>query len=108
MNSNIVINSITDNAKVNGTYFTTSDVAPVVNGNTLNIYNAKGARRSWGTPSVSSVVSELNASVVMVEVTGWHKHTVSPVGGNFYFVHEGEQWIRRTANHKAVKQALAN
>lgn len=108
MNSNITINNITDSTNIDGTYFRTSDVAPVVNGNTLSIYNAKGARRSWGAPNVSSVVSELSESVVMVRVTGWHKHTVSPVGGNFYFVCEGEQWVRRTANHKAVKQALSN
>lgn len=110
MNSKLNINNITEWSEVPGsnTYFRTSDVTPTVEGDTLNIYNSRGQSRSWGTPSVKSNVSELTDGVVMVEVTGWHKHTVSPVGGNFYFVEENGQWVRRTANHKTVKAALNN
>lgn len=89
------------------TYFRTSDCAPFVHDGALVVYNGKGDRRSWGTPSVSSEVEPLTTDVVMVEVTGWHKWTVSPVGGNFYFVNEKGAWVRRTAAHKTVKAALA-
>lgn len=103
------INNITSWSEVPGsnTYFRTSDVTPTVEGETLNIYNARGQSRSWGTPKVTSTVKPLSDSVVKVEVVGWHKHTVSPVGGNFYFVNENGKWVRRTANHKSVKAVLS-
>ncbi len=89
------------------TYFRTSDVTPKISrDNELKIYNARGPRRYWGQPSVTSEVSDLAEGVVRVNVTGWHKHTVSPVGGNFYFVSEAKGWVRRRANHKVVKAAL--
>lgn len=89
------------------TYFRTSDVTPFVDrdGN-LAVYNSRGQSRSWGTPKVSSYVHSLTPDVVMVEVVGWHKHTISPVGGSFYFVFEAGKWVRHTANHRAVKAAL--
>ena len=103
------INNITSWSEVPGsnTYFRTSDVTPTVEGETLNIYNARGQSRAWGTPKVTSTVKPLSDSVVKVEVVGWHKHTVSPVGGNFYFVNENGKWVRRTANHKSVKAVLS-
>lgn len=106
--STLNINNITDWSEVPGsnTYFRTSDVTPTVDGDTLSIYNSRGESRSWGTPSVKSHVETLTDNVVKVEVVGWHKHTVSPVGGNFYFVNEGGNWVRRMASHKAVKAAL--
>ena len=106
----LTVNEINDWSKVPGsnTYFRTSDVTPYVEGETLNVYDAKGDRRSWGQPSVSSDVEKLSDSVVKVHVVGWHKWTVSPVGGNFYFVNENGKWTRRTANHKAVKAVLSN
>jgi len=97
-----------ENPSLGNTYFTTSEIAPAVVDGQLQIINWKGISRSWGTPSVKSQAVQLNENVLMVSVVGWHKHTVSPVGGNFYFVNEGGEWIRRTANHKAVKAALAN
>ena len=106
----VPVNAITDWSEVPGsnTYFRTSDVTPFVDeAGQLNVYNSRGNSRSWGTPSVSSDVRTLTPDVVQVTVTGWHKHTVSPVGGNFYFVNEGGRWTRRTANSKAVKAALA-
>lgn len=105
------VKTITDWNQVPGsnTYFRTSDVAPFVNRDgELVVYDAKGVRRSWGTPKVDSNIKKLSNDVVQVTVTGWHKHTVRPVGGNFYFVREGDKWVRRTASHKAVKAALAN
>ena len=105
----ITVNNEQDWNEVPGsnTYFRTSDVTPQIQENELKIYNARGPRRHWGQPSVKSEVSDLTDGVVMVNVTGWHKHTVSPVGGNFYFVIEGGKWVRRRANYKTVKAALA-
>ena len=62
------INDITDWSKVPGsnTYFRTSDVAPVINGTEITIYNSRGISRSWGTPHVSSTVTKLVDDVVMV------------------------------------------
>lgn len=108
--SELTINNITDWNDVPGsdTYFRTSDVTPfITNDNTLNIYNSRGQSRSWGTPSVTTKVTKITDDVVMVVVVGWHKHTVSPVGGDFYFVNEGNQWTRRRANANAVKTVLA-
>lgn len=89
-------------------YFRSSDVAPSVDGDTLTIIDGYGERRYWGTPSVKSHVIQLTDDVVQVSVTGWHKHTVSPVGGTYYFVRETGGWVRRTAAHKRVKAARAN
>lgn len=90
------------------TYFRTSEVTPYIDkdGN-LVIYNGRGQRRSWGTPQVHSTVTHLTNDVVKVHVVGWHKHTKSPVGGDFYFVHETKGWTRRTKAAKAVRAALA-
>lgn len=104
----VAVVNITDWSQVPGsnTYFRTSDVTPFVDDAGLHIYNARGVSRSWGTPKVASIVKPLAENVIAVYVTGWHKHTVSPVGGSFYFVNEGGQWVRRTANAKAVKAVL--
>ena len=88
-------------------YFRSSDVAPTTDGETITVIDGYGDRRYWGTPSVRSRIAVLAENVVMVDVTGWHKHTVSPVGGSYYFVREAAGWVRRTAAHKAVKAALA-
>lgn len=95
------------NTGLDSTYFRTSDVIPTIDGDTLHIFDGYGTRRSWGSPSVRSNVYKLTDTVIEVRVTGWHKHTVSPVGGSYYFVNDGKGWTRRTANHKAVKAALA-
>ncbi len=89
------------------TYFTASEVRPYIENGELHITEGRGTRRSWGAPSVTSTVKELTPDVIKVDVVGWHKHTVSPVGGSYYFVNEKGEWIRRTANHKAVKAALS-
>lgn len=90
------------------TYFRGSEVTPEMVDSELHVYNGSGMSRSWGRASVSSTVSQISPNVIKVTVTGWHKHTVSPVGGNYYFVNENGNWIRRTANHKVVKAALKN
>jgi hypothetical protein len=101
------INTVSFKSTGYSNYFRGSEVAPTVEGDTLTIIDGYGERRYWGTPKVDSRVSQLTEDVIKVEVTGWHKHTVSPVGGNYYFVREGKGWTRRTANHKRVKAALA-
>lgn len=91
------------------TYFRTSDCSPVVveDGQTIRMLNGRGRSRSWGNPSVHSVATRLSDTVIQIDVTGWHKHTFSPVGGTYYFVFEAGRWVRRTANHKAVKAVKA-
>lgn len=88
------------------TYFRASDVTPYFENGQIKTFSGRGKQRSWGSCSVRSVVKALTNDVIMVTVTGWHKHTVSPVGGNYYFVNESGTWTRRTANHKVVKAAL--
>lgn len=88
------------------TYFRTSDATPFIQDGTLHLCNGTSYRASWGSTNCRSTVSTLTPDVIKVQVTGWHKHTVSPVGGNFYFVNEAGEWVRRTANAKAVKAAL--
>ena len=109
MTDKLEIRNITDWSQVPGTntYFTSSDVRPYVTGKSLNIYNSRGISRSWGTPSVRSDMVYLAEDVIKITVTGWHKHTISPVGGNYYFVYEGGEWTRRTANYGRVKAVLA-
>jgi hypothetical protein len=85
------------------TYFRTRDVRPYVKDGALYVYNFRGQHRSWGSPSCTSKVSQLADDVIRVVVTGWHKHSVSPEGGAYYFVLEGNTWIRRTRQHTRVK-----
>ncbi len=88
------------------TYFRTSDVIPYIENNQINIWNGTAYQASWGRSEVSSTITQLSDDVVKVEVVGWHKHTVSPEGGNYYFVNEKGRWTRRRANAKAVKAVL--
>lgn len=90
------------------TYFRTSDVIPFVdNKNKINMYTGSGASRRWGRANVKSTAKRLTKTVIQVDVAGWHKHTVSPEGGSYYFVKESGKWVRRRANANAVKAALA-
>lgn len=90
------------------TYFTVDDVKPFIENGTLYICNYKGTRRSsWGQPSCTSYIKQLTDDVVSVSFTGWHKHTVSPVSGTYYFVKTKYGWVRKIASAKAVKEALA-
>jgi hypothetical protein len=90
-----------------GTYFRTSEVTPFVEDGELHVFDGIGVSRSWGRSQVTSSVTLLTPNVIKVNVVGWHKHTVSPVGGNFYFVRDGGKWMRRTAGHRTVRAALA-
>ena len=90
------------------TYFKTCQVSPWIDTDgVLQIVDGRGTRRSWGTPSVSSIVTQLTDDVVQVSVTGWHKHTVSPVGGVYYFVMLDGGWVRKMGSAKIVKDAKA-
>lgn len=96
------IDGVTNSA---GTYFRTSDVTPYINNNELIVYSGR-----YRKCSVNSRIGDLAEGIVKVEVIGWHKHNSAchgPTGGTFYFVREGSEWVRRTANAKAVKAALA-
>lgn len=94
---------------VGGTYFRTSDVRPYIDvSGRLVVFRGVGSKRSWGCWSVRSDVFVVSDTVVNVRVIGWHKHTIRPVGGDFYFVRDSDgAWSRRTARHSAVVAALA-
>lgn len=90
------------------TYFVVGDVLPRFKDGKLFVCNYRGSHRNWGSPKCSSDVKQLNDDVLMINVVGWHKHTVSPVGGKYYFVKDSNnQWVRKSANAKVVKAALA-
>lgn len=86
-------------------YFNNSDVRPYTDGDAIFVYNGRSGRHC----SVRSTVTTLAADVVAIEVVGWHKFTArGPVSGSYYFVRDPEIgiWVRRTANHKRVREAL--
>ena len=89
------------------TYFKTCQVSPWIADGVLQIVDGRGTRKSWGAPSVSSIVTQLTDDVVQVQVTGWHKHTISPVGGVYYFVMLDGGWVRKMGSAKIVKDAKA-
>lgn len=107
MNAKINTVNFSDVLNPSCTYFRTSDVRPETDGETITIVSGRGQSRSWGSPNVSSTVKELAPDVVAVEVTGWHKHSVSPEGGTYYFVEDANGKVKRTtANNKIVKAVL--
>lgn len=88
------------------TYFRTSDIAPTLEGTELYCYNGSGPRRYWGTPRVITQIVRNDGNLCIVVVTGWHKHTVRPVGGTFYFVNLDGTWTRKTARSYQVKMLM--
>jgi hypothetical protein len=92
------------------TYFTTNDAAPWVtaDGQTIKLINGSGDHRSWGSPRISSRVLWTLDDACFIEVTGWHKHSVSPEGGEYFFVysHKDGAWQRKRGNANVVKAAL--
>jgi len=90
------------------TYFVVSDVMPHFKDGVLMLCNYRGTWRSWGAPSCASKAENLTPDVIKVEVVGWHKHTVSPVGGTYYFVRNAKtnEWERKRANAKIIKAAI--
>lgn len=89
------------------TYFRTREIVPVVDGDTLTIIDGRGSRRHWGTPSVNSRVDTLAENAIRVSVTGWHKWTITPVGGTYYFVRNSNGiWQRKTANSNIVRSLI--
>ena len=88
------------------TYFRTSDVTPVVENGKINVYNGEGQRRSWGSPNVKSTCVMLTRTCAKVTVTGWHKHSPGPVGGEYYFCPLDGQWTRCLKSNKLVKAAI--
>lgn len=99
-----------DALNANCTYFTTSDAAPTVSddGATIKMIDGSGAHRSWGSPRITSRVLWEIEDVVCIDVTGWHKHSVGPEGGEYYFCysHKDSAWQRKRANAKVVQYAL--
>jgi hypothetical protein len=89
------------------TYFRTSDVTPFVENGQIVVYNGEGAQRSWGSPNVKSACVMLTPTCAKVTVTGWHKHSPGPVGGEYYFCLVDGQWVRQLKSSKVVKAAIA-
>lgn len=89
------------------TYFRTSDVRPYIDDDgRINIWNGTAYQASWGSSNVTSVATQITDDVIQIEVTGWHKHTVAPEGGTYWFVFEGGKWTRRTKRYHRVKEVL--
>lgn len=105
MKATIVKNSV-KGTRLDETYFRTSEIIPKVSDGAIYVYDGYGTRRSsWGAPSVSSRVLHNDDGFVAIDVTGWHKHSVSPEGGTYYFVEENGEWVQRRGNAKVVRAA---
>lgn len=86
-------------------YYACSLAVPRVVDGQIELYNGRGARRSWGQSRLSSDIVFLGDDLIVVDVVGWHKFTVSPVGGRYYFViNRSGQWARTNGNHRMVRQ----
>jgi hypothetical protein len=86
------------------TYFTSSEVAPVVsrNGNrtTLTVYDGQGTRRaSWGKPGVTSTIVINRRGFVVVHVGFHHRYSG---GQQWYYFVGGERrlWSQLTAKQQ--------
>lgn len=88
-------------------YFRTSQCAPYTDGEKIYMYQGYGTSRSWGTPKVSSFVEHRDDQTVQIRVVGWHRNSVSPEGGDFYFVRKRGQWRRTTAQNKIIRALLS-
>jgi hypothetical protein len=109
VNAQIVNRDFAEQASGCFTYFRTSDVRPHVDDqNRIHIWNGVAYRASWGSSNVTSEVEQIADDVIQVEVTGWHKHTVGPEGGTYWFVRQPNgTWKRRTKRYSRVKEVLA-
>lgn len=104
----VTVDPATRGIDATDTYFRTSDIAPRLAGDkqTIEITHGRGKRNrdNW------TIITEIEIAaddMIVVCVTGWHKHTVSPVGGQYYFVRTGDTWRKVTANHNAARAYLA-
>jgi len=87
-------------------YYRTDKVRPFVDDDgAIVVYRGYGTRNR-GNANVQSTVTELAEDVIQVTVTGWHKHTISPVGGDYYFIQVAEEWVKTTGNNARVRAAL--
>lgn len=91
------------------TYFKTSDVAPRLSDDKQRIEICHGrGQRTRDNWTVTAEIEIPADDMIVITITGWHKHTVSPVGGQYYFVRTGDAWRKVTANHKAARAYLAD
>lgn len=92
----------------NDNYFRGSDIAPRVDNGRIMVMHGHGPRRYWGSWSVTANVGIVAADLIVIDVTGWHKHTKrGPVGGRYYFIFHNGGWIKTTAANKIVKARLS-
>lgn len=97
-----------NNSAMDSTYFRTKDVIPFVDAdNNICMWNGKNYEASWGSSNVTSKVTKETDTLIVIQVTGWHKHTISPVGGTYYFVKNSQgQWERKRGNSRLVMSML--
>ncbi len=96
---------ITSERIPDSTYFTASDVEPVLKDGALTIYDGKGSRRSWGAPTVTSTVVVHTATFAAVHVGFHHKHR----GGQaWYYYVNGERQTWQQLSDTRRRQVLAD
>lgn len=87
------------------TYYRRSDLKPRPRGDKLVLVNGvAGRKRVWGQPKVESEAYWLAPDLILVRCRWFTKHY--PGSTIWYFQRTPEGWKQRTANHKAVRQAL--
>jgi hypothetical protein len=97
---NIVINANVPDS----TYFTMSDVEPTIADGSLVVFEGKGSRRGWGSPTVTSTVVIDEPDFVAVHVGFHHKHRGGQ--GWFYFVNgQRAKWNQLGSRQGQVLEA---
>lgn len=92
----------------NDTYFTTAQVRPYIDtAGSLHFFDGTGSRRGWGAPRVRTTWEQASDHLLVFTVVGWHKHTVSPVGGTYYLIHGPKGWSFLTARARVVRDEQA-
>lgn len=87
----------------NSTYFTATDVEPVVNPDgSITVYQGEGTRRSWGRPQVTSTIVLDDCDLVAIHVGFSHKHRGSQ--GWYFFTTDGTTTRRITWRHLPDEQ----
>lgn len=86
-------------------YYGCEMAAPRMVDGAIEIYEGRGTSHRWGQSRLTSSIVFQSDDLVVIDVVGWHKFTVSPVGGRYYFV-IGKQgdWQRTTGNHRMAQQ----
>lgn len=86
-------------------YYTCELAAPRVIDGEIQVYVGCGPNYRWGQSRLESHIVFCGDDLVVIEVIGWHKFTVAPVGGRYFFVvNRRGQWVKTNANHRMALQ----